>query len=93
MEINWSTYKQIVLNDKSTGYRPDKRFFKRMRRLFPDISFFGFGVYHKEFWFILADSSIFPQNAPLVPGMHQLATPLTEALKWVPTMISPIITA
>lgn len=90
MDIDWARYKQIILNDKPTGYRPDKQLLRRLRRLFPDISIWGFGKYYDNYWFILAHSSKFPENTFAV---HPGSTPLTEVFKWVAPILVPLPTA
>lgn len=74
MELDLSRFKQILLSDKSTGYRPDKKLLKNLSRVFPDIVFFGFGKYYQDYWFLLATSESFPENQLGVNGSIPIGT-------------------
>ncbi len=93
MDINWQRYKQIIINDRTQGYKPDKQLFRRLRRLFPKISIWGFGKYYDNYWFILADCPDFPENPLLLPGVRQGSVPLTEVVTWAVPILFPLTTA
>lgn len=78
MEPDFNRFKQITLNDGSKAYKPDKKLFKKLSKMFPDIVIFGFGKYYQDFWYILASSSEFPENHPGTMG----AIPMTEIMRW-----------
>ena len=78
MEVDLSRFKQILLSDKPSAYRPDSSLIKQLTRAFPDICLFGFGKYYQDYWYVLASSEQFPENQFGVNG----AIPITIVLTW-----------
>ncbi len=85
MEINWLKYKQIVLNDRTIWYRPNREIIAQLSKAFKDINIFGFGRYQETgCWYVLADSARFPEN-------HlgcRVVVPISEVLIWSKPLLS-----
>lgn len=61
MEINWPHVRQVILNDRVNGYKPDKASIKKIRRYLPDVRVLGFGRYYEYHWYVILESvSYFP---------------------------------
>jgi hypothetical protein len=87
VEVDWTRYKQILLNDRTYYYRPNRQFFSDLRDLFKDINVFGFGRYVETgCWYIIATSSRFPEN---VMG-SRIVVPMKEAITWSKPLLSVV---
>lgn len=78
VDINWLRYKQVLLNDRSVYYKPDRELFDKLRMSFKDINIFGFGRYPStQCWYLIAVSEKFPENSlgsEIVVSMRQMMT-------------------
>jgi len=78
MDIDYTRAKQIILTDRKTPYKPDKRVLRRLSGMFPDVCVFGFVKYYEGFWSILAQSESFPINVSFPQG----AVTFETVVKW-----------
>lgn len=83
MVVNYDIVRQIVLNDRFIGYKPDRLALNVLATKLPDMNVIGFGVYQTTFaykiWYVLVESS------------HFLATPYdgipSISIKSLPVLI------
>lgn len=87
MDINWSRYKQILLNDRTVWYEPNEEVFKKLSSGFKDINIFGFGRYPQTLcWYVLATSEKFPENQMGV----NVIVPISEVMMWSKPLLSMV---
>jgi len=80
MDHNIDHYKQIILNNRTGGYKPNRELFESLRVMFPDLNILGFGKFSVFLWYVLASSKSFPENTYGVETTvyyHQI-------LMWIP---------
>ncbi len=84
--IDQDCFKQIILNDRYVGYKPDRDILERLRTLFPDIIILGFGRWnYTPTWYLLANSSKFPKNLKESDSLISVH----EVLTWSKPKITP----
>ncbi len=87
MDIDWSRYKQILLNDRSVFYKPNRELLEKLRSGFRDINVFGFGKYPQtNCWYILAESKRFPENQI---GVNVMVS-ITDVMIWSKPLLSVV---
>lgn len=79
MEISWPYVRQIILNDRINGYKPDRMVLNKIASYIPDVKFIGFGKYWEYHWHLIIESKIFPPS--IEPLDTRGAIPLSALIK------------
>jgi hypothetical protein len=79
LDISWPHVRQIILNDRLVGYKPDRSCLNRFASELPDVKFLGFGRYYEYHWYIIVESKYFP--AFYDPVVSRGAIPATSLFK------------
>lgn len=88
MEIDWPYVRQIILNDRLNGYKPDRDCIKKILRVLPGSNILGFGKYYEYHWYVIVESKIFPYS--IEPITSRGAIPMTSIFSYIP---KPVETA
>ncbi len=79
MEVSWGHVRQIILNDRVNGYKPDKAFLRKLSSYLPDVRVLGFGKYYEYHWYVVIESKLFPES--IDPIATRGALPLSSVIK------------
>ena len=84
MDISWLHVRQVLLNDRVNGYKPDKPCLVKVGKLLPDSKILGFGRYYQMHWYLLIESRAFyPSEAPIgARGSVSLSYLQSNPTKW-----------
>lgn len=83
MEISWPNVRQVILNDRINGYKPDRACLNKISSLLPDANVFGFGKYYEYHWYVLICSQYFPYH--IEPDLRlRGAIPLSSLINYLP---------
>ena len=86
MEVNWPQVRQVFLNDRVNGYKPDRSCLNKIARYIPDVQFLGFGRYYQFHWYLLIQSKIFPYS--IEPLGTRGTIPLTYLIEGIKKNLS-----
>lgn len=79
MEINWPHVRQVILNDRVNGYKPDKAAFKKLSAYLPDMRVLGFGKYYEYHWYVIVESVLYLPYTETPMGLRG-AVPLSSII-------------
>ena len=72
MDINWYQTYRVILNNKPTGYKPNKKALKALTMYLPNCKIHGFGHYgFLNYWYLIVEDTSFPFN--FNPGVSNLS--------------------
>lgn len=85
MHIEWPQVRVVILNDRKSGYRPDRAAIKKLVNHLPTAKVIGFKLYYEGFWAILVECDKF---YPIYMGNLQMVA-MTDLLKNNFTQLPP----